>query len=203
MHGGQTHPDRKCARLVSSLGSVLLCSAILSTCTSSSPPRREAKPRELTIIVEQAKRVSPDKAQFTFEVKNNSERQIYLAGYKLGSRLRLHPVFLEQWRSETGWKAVAPCVDVLPPPVTKLDPGQAVAHELVLEVPLPTVCKERNLRLEGKFRLRLEYFETEDDAQAYWDKYGYGSDATDELKARIAVSKPFEFSAVRTQQAPD
>ncbi len=63
--------------------------------------------------------------------------------------------------------------------------------DLVLELPLSAVCKERNIQLEGRFRYRLEYFDSEKQARTYVKKIF--SPRWREARARVTLSEPFEI----------
>ena len=86
---------------------------------------------------------------------------------------------------------MVPCMDTPPPHVIKLNPGGAMTLDLVLELPLSGVCKERNIQLEGKFRYRLEYFQSEKQVRTYV-KTRFSS-RWREARAPVAVSEPFEI----------
>lgn len=131
-----------------------------------SPGGPDTSEGPLSISCEQVRRVSNNEAHVRLRIANISENSIFLQGINSDER-SLYPVFLDQWRAEEGWMIVAPCVDVPPPDVITLTPGQEIIFESVLTVPLPSTCKERNLRLEGRFRYRLQYFKSKKEAQIY------------------------------------
>ena len=144
------------------------------------------------VLVERNERVSRDEARHRVKVTNRSDRPVFLTGIidELGPRL--DPVYLEQWRTKEGWKTVVPCMDTPPPDVIKLNPGEAMTSDLVLKVPLFGVCKERNIQLEGRFRFRLEYFESEKQARTYLKKLFSGR-WREARAAAVALSEPFEI----------
>ncbi|MBZ5540141.1 MAG: hypothetical protein LAN61_06425 [Acidobacteriia bacterium] len=141
--------------------------------------------------------MSRDEVHFSLKVANMSGRPAFLTGINYESGPRLYPVFLEQWRTKEGWKIVIPCVDTPPPDVVKLNPSGATTLDFVLKVPLFGVCKEQNIRLEGKFRFRINYFETEEKARAYLKKFF--SQSWREAHAAVALSEPFEIPPFRDQ----
>jgi len=70
-------------------------------------------------------------------------------------------------------------------------PSATINMDFVLKLPLSAVCRERNLRLEGRFRYRLEHFESRKQARAYIKLM----DSPDWQRARASfvVSEPFEI----------
>ena len=167
------------------LYSLLVATSIGFTSSSSN----ESVPVE--IILERIERVSRDEVHFRLKVSNPSDRAVFLNGINYESGPRLDPVYLEQWRTKEGWKIVVPCMDTPPPHVIKLNPGEAMTFDLALELPVSAVCKVRDIRLEGRFRFRLEYFDNEKQARAYMRERF--SDRWREARAPAAVSKEFEI----------
>jgi hypothetical protein len=142
------------------------------------------------IVSERVERVSRDKVHFWLKVVNTPSSPIFLIGLNY-EKPRPYPLFLEQWQGEKGWKAVAPCPDVPPPDVIRLNPSEAMTLDFVLTLPVPTICNERNFQLAGKFRYRLDYFESEKEARAYV-KLMYSPD-WQRARSPAAVSEPFEI----------
>ena len=153
------------------------------------------------ILVERIERVSRGNVHFWLKVTNKSERPVFLTGIndELGSRL--YPVYLEKWRTKEGWKTVAPCMDTPPPHVIKLNPAGAMSLDLVLELPLSAVCKERNIQLEGRFRYRVEYFESEKQARAYVNKLFSRRWQEARAPLTLAFSEPFEIPSTSNPDA--
>ncbi len=175
---------------VETLRGFLFCCLLAASPIGCSLPSSPG-PAGVEIIVERNERVSRDEARHRLRVTNRSDRPVFLAGINYESGPSLYPVYLEQWRQKEGWKTVVPCLDTPPPDVIKLNPGEAMTLDLVLEVPLSGVCKQRNIQLEGRFRFRLEYFESEKQARTYVEKLF--SRRWQEAWAPVAVSKPFEI----------
>jgi len=153
------------------------------------------------ISVERVERLSREEARFQVKVRNGSGAAIFLTainyaklGLKDESRPRLYPLYLEQLRGKDGWKLVAPCMDAPPPDVIKLGPAESMTEDRGLKVPLGGVCKERDVQLEGKFRFRLAYFESEKQAKDYIDKLF--SPQWPEARAANAFSEEFEIPPV-------
>ena len=107
----------------SALQCFLAWSLIAFLCVGSSPLQSADGPANVTVVGERVERVSRDKVHFWLKVVNGSGRTVFLAGINV-DRPTPYPVFLEQWRAEEGWKAVAPCVDVPPPHVISLNPSE-------------------------------------------------------------------------------
>lgn len=145
------------------------------------------------VHVEHNERIGRNEAHFRVSVTNSSRVPLFSTGIIYESGPRLYPLYLEQEKGPAGWHIVAPCVDTPPPQVIKLDPGVPMIQDLVLKVPLEGVCKERNLQIEGKFRFRVYYFETEAKARLYLKKFL--SNEGDRLRSAFAVSEPFEIPA--------
>jgi len=145
----------------------------------------------LKVVDERVERVSRDKVHFWVKVANESDRPVFLIGIQYRNP-RPYYLFLEQWRTVEGWKAVVPCMDMLPEDVITLKPGGTMRLDFLLKVPLSAVCKERNVNLEGRFRYRLEYFYSKKDALTYVKLM----DSPDWKRASAlsAVSESFEIS---------
>jgi hypothetical protein len=139
--------------------------------------------RVVSVSVE---RVASDKVHLQLKVVNDSGSPVF--GTTLDTKRRIpYPVFLEQWRSaEEGWIAVAPCPDVAAPYVMRLDPGRSAVTNYDVKIPLKGICKQRRLKLEGKFRFRWDYFDNEAKVRAYID-------TLDSQGAYTAVSETFEI----------
>ena len=172
------------------LRSFSFCGLLVGLFIGFSAPHSDQHPT-VEILVERIERVTHDEVHFWLKVANTSDRTVFLNGINDESGPRLYPVYLEQWRTKEGWKTVGPCMDTPPPHVIKVNPGGATTLDLVLKLPLFGVCKERNIQLEGKFRYRLEYFESEKQARTYVKKLF--SSHWREARAPVAVSEPFEI----------
>jgi hypothetical protein len=151
---------------------------------SDEPPRVE-------IILERVERVSRDEAHFWVKITNRVDRPIFVAGINYESGPRPYPVYLEQWRTKEGWKIVVPCMDTPPPDVIKLNPGEGMTFPMTLVGQRSAICRERTIQLEGRFRFRLEYFDTDKQARTYLDKL-FGR-TEEEVKPRLALSETFEI----------
>ncbi len=168
----------------------LLASSLLVTCIdpwtlgSDQPPTVEVR-------VERNERINRNEVRFRVSVTNRSSVPVFLTGIIYESTSLLDHVYLEQQRVTGDWKIVVPCIDMPPPHVIKLDPAKPKIEDLVLKVPLERVCKVRNIQLEGKFRFRVNYFETEEQARAFLKKFF--SKGGQEAHAADALSEPFEI----------
>ncbi len=164
------------------------------------------KPPRVEIIVERVERAGVDKVDFRLSVTSRSDRPVFFNGidYEAMDRLLMgtdpkapprpsapspYPVYLEQWREKEGWMVVVPCMDMAPPDVIELKLGMSMSFDRALELPLSAVCKMRDFQLEGLFRFRLEYFESEKEARAYMRKLF--SPHWKEARAPTAVSETF------------
>lgn len=156
---------------ISSLRRLVAPSLLAILCVGFPPLRSSDEPADVKVLVERVERVSHDEAHFWLRLENTSSRPVFFGGINYESAPLPYPVFLEQWRPVEGWKVVAPCLDTQPPDVIKLNSGGGIRLDLVLKVPLSGVCKERNIKLEGTFRYRLDYFESEKEARTYWETY--------------------------------
>jgi hypothetical protein len=150
------------------------------------------EPARIKVLVEQVKRVSQGEVHFSLKVANGTGSPIFLPGTNFG-RPTPHLVFLEQWQMKERWETVVPCIDTPPPDVIKLNPSGAVTLELDLNLKFPGlgVCKERNIKLEGMFRFRLDYFESEEQARTYLKRIASGG--YQPAHGAVAVSEPFEM----------
>ncbi len=160
-------------------------------------PFAATKPKGAQILVERIERVSRDEVHFRLKVRNRSDRSIFLTAINYGllgikdeSESRPYPVHLEQWRTKEGWTAVS-CTDTAPPHVINLNPGEVISEELWAKLPMSVICRNRIAKWEGRFRFRVEYFETEQQARAYVEKLF--SPRWREAHAPVAVSESFEI----------
>jgi len=143
------------------------------------------------IRLERNERVGADEVHFRLKVANRSNTPVYLTGIVYQLRSTLFPIYLEQEQATGEWKIVLPCIDTPPPQVIKLDDAKPMNADLVLKVPLGGTCKERNIKLEGRFRFRLDYFDSEVQTQDYLNKFL--SEDKQESRAKAALSEPFEI----------
>jgi len=149
------------------------------------------QPSNVEVLVEHVERISGDEAQFRVRITNRSEEAVFLTGIVYESSSQLYPIYLEQQRAARNWKIVVPCMDTPPPHVIKLEPAKTMIENLVLKVPLEGVCKERDIQLEGNFRFRLQYFDSEKNARAYMKKL-FSADWQD-TRSAVALSEPFKI----------
>jgi hypothetical protein len=82
-------------------------------------------------------------------------------------------------------------MDTPPPHIVKLEAGNSMIENLALKVPLEGVCKERNIPFEGKFRFRLNYFDTEENARAHLKKFF--SPGWQDQRVPVVLSEPFKI----------
>ncbi len=175
---------------INTLQGFLARSLIAFLCVGFSPLQSVDEPANVKVVSERVERVSRDEVHFWLKVVNGSSRPVFLVGINLDRPIP-YPLFLEQWRPEEGWTAVAPCVDVAPPDVIRLKPSEVITLDFVLTIPPPRTCNEPNLSLEGRFRYRLDYFESEKEARTHAkEMYSPGHQPA---RAAVAVSEPFEI----------
>ena len=174
---------------IASVKGFLLCNLLVVSSFGFSPfPPDE--PARVEIFVERIERVGRDEVHFWLRVTNKSDRPIFLAGTNFESRPIPELIFLDQWGPDEGWKRTA-CMDTPPPDVIRLNPGEAITQVLWEKLPMSVVCRNRITRFEGKFRFRLEYFESEKQARTYVKKIF--SRRWREARALVALSEPFEI----------
>jgi len=149
------------------------------------------QPPRAVVRVENNERIGRNEARFRVSVTNSSGVPVFLTGIIYESGPPLYPVYLEQKRVMKGWQIVVPCIDTPPPRVIRLDSAVRMVEDLALKVPLEGVCKERDLQIEGKFRFRVDYFESEAQARLYLKKFF--SNSSDKPHAAVALSEPFEI----------
>jgi len=190
-HGTVIYVNKQELDRADTLKGFLSCSLLAPLSSGFSPLQSSDEPARVEVLVERVERQSRDQVHFWLKVTNRLDRPVFLAGTNFESRPIPELAFLEQWRPKQGWKLVAPCMDTPPPHVIKLNPGGAMTLDLVLELPLSAVCKERNIQLEGRFRYRLEYFDSEKQARTYVKKIF--SPRWREARARVTLSEPFEI----------
>lgn len=177
-------------------GHISLVSLFLLVPTESSTCHPDERSK-VEILVQRVERISDDQARFGVSVTNRSGQSVFSTGIVYESGPQLYPLYLEQKRVKGGWQIVLPCIDTPPPKVIELKPAVSMVENLTLRVPFEGVCKQRNLKIEGKFRFRVDYFETETQAQLYLKNF-LSSDR-DKPHATIAVSAPFEVPVYTDQ----
>lgn len=159
---------------------------------SALPPRPRdggaADVRVTSVMVKTSRKM----VRLRLKIVNNSNKPVYLAGSNF-QRPRAEAVFLEEWRGESGWKALAPCLDVPPGDVVKLEPGRTLASGYDLNVipPRRSVCEAPNLQSGGRFRYLVVYFMSEKEARDYAERVD--SPSLRPPGARVAVSDAFQI----------
>jgi len=157
------------------------CSALLFA--------RQAPP-SIRVINERVERVSRDEVHFSAKVVNESAKPVFLEGSPFDSQA-IDALYLEQWRAKEGWKVVVPCRDTYASDAIKLRPGEAITQERELMLPVGSVCKERNIHLEGKFRFRLDYFASKKEVRSYIKRMN--SPGPEPPSPKFSVSDAFEI----------
>ena len=168
----------------------LLLGCLLVATSNGLSPIPSRAPAGAEIVVEGLKRVSADEVHLTVKVTNKANHPIFLAGIKYDSGPSPELVFIEQRLPREDWKTIT-CVENPPPDVIKLHPGEAISEVSWWKVPMIGVCKNLIIRWEGKFRFRLEYFESEKQARTYLKNFY--SARREEAHAAVAFSEPFEI----------
>lgn len=171
---------------------LIACSLIASWEESSfSQSDRSRTAPQIKLVVERVERPSQNEVRFQLRIISNSEKPVFLEGQNFGKPFP-DPVFLEQWRGKEGWHIVAPCPDVPPPDVIKLKPASEMTLERVLTIPINAPCKERSIRLEGRFRFSVDYFESEKEAHRYISQF-----FSPRQPAEKALSETFEIPQLK------
>ncbi len=152
-------------------------------------------PGKVVVLVEEDERVGQNEAHFRVKVTNISGKPVFSTGINSDSRHRSLDIYLEQQRGKEGWQLVVPCRDMAPPHVIKLDPAVPMVVERTLKVPLGSICKKRDIQLEGQFRYRVDYFESRAEARLYLKKFFSKGD--DKPHPASAFSEPFEIPPFR------
>ena len=150
------------------------------------------EPAKVRVDIVQIERVNQAEVHFRLKLVNESRESVFVEGSKFDSPIPL-PLYIEQWQAEKGWHIVAPCLDTTPDGVIRLRSAESLTLEPVLAIPLPSVCRERNPRFEGKFRFRLDYFPSENEARTHEMNF----DAPDHPPEHAAVSEPFEIPPLK------
>jgi hypothetical protein len=150
---------------------------------------------KVVVVVEKNERIGQNEARLRVKVTNTSGMPVFSTGviYHFGPR-RLD-VYLEQKRGKEGWQLVVPCQDTAPPHVIQLNPAVPMVEERNLKVPLSSVCKRRDIQLEGQFRYRVDYFDSRAQAQLYLEKFLMKDG--DKPRPASAYSEPFEIPPFR------
>lgn len=155
------------------------------------------QPSSLKVLVPLNERVSDSEAHLRLSMTNSSDRPIFLTGVIYESESHVIPAYLEQEQISGEWRTVLPCMDTAPPQIIKLDPARQIEERIVLKIPLEGVCKERNIRFEGRFRFRLNYFRSEEQARTYLKTF-FSKDA-EQVGAAVAVSEAFRIPPFNSQ----
>ena len=178
-----------------SVAVILSWSLIALLC--SRPSALRSSPDESTkvkVVVERVERVNRSKAHFSLRVVNESAAPVFLEAYPFDLKI-LDGLYLEQWRTEEGWKVVLPCRDLFASDTIKLKPGEAMTQEREMTFPITEgACKERNIHFEGRFRFRLDYFESANGVRKYIEQMD--SAHHEPRPPAFAVSEPFEIPAL-------
>lgn len=151
---------------------------------------------KVKVLVDRVERVSSNEADFSLKIVNASTGPVFLEAYPLLKRNTektriFEGLYLEQWREREGWIIVVPCRDLFVSDAIKLEPDEAMTQERVLKLPLSAVCKERNIHFEGKFRFRVDYFESGNAVETYIEQMS--SLGHEPEPPAFAVSEPFEI----------
>jgi len=150
------------------------------------------------VFIEEVKRVGQDEVHFRVKLINGSASPVFLGGGPLllaGTEddLSVEQPYLEQWK-DGEWHLIVPCLENAPPSVIRLNPGKTIIQDRVLTNPVDAPCKERHLQFEGKFRFRLEYFLSEQEAKA--NERNFGSSRVNLPAPLVAVSDSFEIPSM-------
>jgi hypothetical protein len=173
----------------------LACSLVAPLCVESSALQTTLPESDgVKVVIEKVERVNSNEAHFWLKVVNESAKPVFLEGYPFDMK-QMEGLYLEQWRAEEGWTIVVPCRDVFASNAIKLKPGGSMTQERVLELPLSAVCKRQNIHFEGKFRFRLDYFESGNAVRTYIKKMN--SMSHEPPHPAYAVSEPFEIPLLK------
>jgi hypothetical protein len=143
---------------------------------------------QVTIVVNRINRVSPNEVHFQLSLRNATASPVFLEGRALG--FFPEQLYLEQWK-DGRWHLIAPCLENAPSSVLRLNPGRAVNQDRVLTDPVEAPCKDRHVQLQGKFRFRLEYFLSEQDAKE--NERNFDASGANLPAPQVVVSASFEI----------
>jgi hypothetical protein len=148
---------------------------------------------DVKVIVERIERASQKEVHFRLTMVNESASPVFLEG----RAIELFPeqtfpeqLYLEQWR-DGEWHLVVPCLENAPSSVITLNPGMTISQDRVLTDPVESPCKERRVQFDGRFRFRLEYFLSEQDAKA--NERNVDSSGANVPAPHVALSDQFEI----------
>jgi hypothetical protein len=148
--------------------SIIITCGLIIVLWLNSPTLQSAqnKPAKVRIDILQIERVDRNEVHFRLKLVNETGESVFVEGNNFGSPVP-NPLYIEQWIAKKGWQIVAPCVDTAPGDVIKLIPAEPLTMEWTFATPLPSVCKQRNPQLDGKFRFRMDFFASENGARTH------------------------------------
>jgi hypothetical protein len=178
------------------IGSVSLCILIAISwhqARASEAPQHASG--DVKVIVKRIEHVSDKETHFRLSVINESASTVFLEGgaAEISSKEPVfEKLFLEQWK-DGGWRLVVPCLENAPSSIIRLNPGKTVNQDRVLTDPVRSACREGHIQFKGRFRFKLEYFQSEQEAKAnerQFDLSGVSSPAP-----HVVASDSFEIPA--------
>jgi hypothetical protein len=150
---------------------------------------------KVAVVVENIERIGQNEARCLVKVTNISGKPVFSTGINMKPWYRTLDYYLEQKLGKEDWQLVAPCKDTEPPSVIQLKPAVPMVQELTLKVPLSRICKKRDIKLEGQFRIRVDYLESRVQARRY--RGMFFEDRKDKPRPAPAFSEPFEIPPFR------
>ena len=147
------------------------------------------------VVVENIERTGQNEARWHVKVTNHSGKPVFSTGIIMEPWYRTLDLYVQQKRGEEDWHLIAPCRDLPPASVIQLKSEVPWVEEQTIKVPFTSPCKIRDIKLEGQFRYRVDYFESRQQAQRYLEKFFESS--KDKPRPASAFSEPFEIPPFR------
>jgi hypothetical protein len=158
--------------------------------STSQPLQNESS--DVKVVVEKVEKVSSDEAHFWLKVVNGSISPVFIEAHPFDTRI-LEDIWIQQWSADKGWHTIAPCLDTSPSGIYKLKQRDSIAQESVLINPLNSICRERYIQIEGKFRFLVNYFLSEKEARTNEKNYF----SSGHPPPHTVVSEPFEIPPLK------
>jgi hypothetical protein len=152
---------------------------------------------KVVVVVEKTERISQNEARLRVKVTNISGKPVFSTGIIHDSWPTRLDVYLEYKTAKEGWQLVGPRHDVPVQEVIRLDPAVPVFEETWLKVPLAGTARRMlpDMKLEGQFRYRVDYFESKTQARLYLKRFF--ENRHDYPRPAAAFSGPFEIPPFR------
>ena len=168
------------------------CTRVLLLCLIASQMQASDSPALVKLSLERVER-NGDKVLFSIKIANTSAEKVFMPGTNFKTP-RPYSVFLEQWQGADNWRTVAPCWDTVPQGIVSLNAGATMTLHRYLKLPARG-CKDPNIKLEGKFRYRLEYFASRKEVETYTKSMN--SPDWQRSRAPAVFSEAFEIPPIK------